>query len=124
MSLIEAILMIIILGITIVPLSTLSTNNVRFGTKTLLMTEGCLYAQAIMEQLNAEYFSPDTTLGGYDKVVSRWNGVSTPNPPAGYSGTVTISALDSSYGVKYSNVTVTVSSSEIPDVVLYSRIIQ
>ena len=37
-SLIEAILMIIILGITIIPLSTLSTNNVKYGTKTLMMT--------------------------------------------------------------------------------------
>lgn len=124
MSLIEAILMIIILGITVVPLSTLSTNNVKFGTKTLLMTEGCLYAQSVMEQIYADYFSPDTSIGGYDKIVSRWGGATTPDPPTGYSGLVTISAPDSSYGVTYSNVTVTVSSSEIPDVVLYSRIIQ
>jgi Tfp pilus assembly protein PilV len=123
-SLIEAILMIIIMGITIIPLSTLATNNIKYGTKTLLMTNGCLYAQEIMETIIAEYGSQISSVGGFTNVMSKWSGTTTPDPPVGYSGIVQFTSLDSVSSVVYSNVTVTITNTEIPNIIVKARLVR
>ena len=112
MSLIEVIIIIVILGIALLPLSRLSVGNLTSGTKYLTATKATCYAEEIMENIIADYKSDDPSIGGYNNVRNNWSGtVTNPAPPTGMSGKVTISAESTFNSVKYVVVTVTVRAS-------------
>jgi len=125
MSLIEIIIIIVILGIALLPLTRLSVGNVKSGTQYLTATKATCYAEEIMENIIADYKSDDPTVGGYSNVINNWGGVVTnPAPPAGMSGRVSISPETTFNGVRYSVVTVTVTANGIQDVNLTTWLVR
>ncbi len=116
-ALIEIVMVIVILGIAVIPLTRLAMKNNTESGKYALMTTAMNHAEEAMEQMIADYAAVNAGRG-YDWVITNWSGASTPDPPAGFSGTVSISAEATLNDVTYVVVTVTVSNSEISDVVL------
>ena len=115
-SLVEIVLIIVIIGIAVVPLSQLSIVNQTTSGKYGSSTRAIFYAEEIMEQLISDYAAVDAGRG-YDWVSINWPG-STPSPPSGLSGNVTISAEDTLNGVPYVTVQITVSGTDISDFTL------
>lgn len=125
MSLIEVIIIIVIMGIAILPLSRLSIGNVDSGSKYLTATKATSYAEEIMENIIADYKSLDPTIGGYSNVINKWQGtVTNPAPPTGLSGSVSISPEASLNGVNYVVVTVSVRASGIQNVNLTTWLVR
>lgn len=116
-SLVEVIIVMVVLGITIVPLGRLAVLNLKSGGQYATMTRAIYHAEELMEQVIADYAAEEAGRG-YDWVVAHWAGQTSPNPPAGLTGSVSISAEDSLNGVKYVVVQATVSGTDIPDVAL------
>jgi len=109
MAIIEVIIIMIILGIAVFPLSRLSVTNFKSASAGQDITRALLYAQEIMENIMADYNSPDPTIGGYENVRTRWPGTPPGTPPQGLSGTVYISGELQLNGVTYVVVKVSVS---------------
>jgi len=125
MSLIEIIIIIVILGIALLPLTRLSVGNVNSGTEYFTATKATCYAEEIMENIIADYKSTDPTIGGYNNVRNNWPGsVTNPAPPAGCSGSVSISPEDSLNSVKYVIVTVGVIAVGITNINLQTWLIR
>ncbi len=125
MSLIEVIIIIVILGIALLPLSHLSIGNLNSASIYLTATKATCYAEEIMENIIADYKSNDPYIGGYSNVIKNWGGVVTnPAPPAGMSGRVSISPETIFNGVRYSVVTVTVTANGIQDVNLTTWLVR
>lgn len=121
-SLVEVILIMVILGISVIPLSRLSVGNLTSEGKYSIMMNAMYHAEEVMERIIADYAA--TADGrGYDWVIANWSGSSTPNPPAGLSGIVSISAEDTLNSVAYVVVQTTVSGASIPDVSLITWLI-
>lgn len=121
-SLVEVVLIMVILGITVVPLSRLSVANLKSSGRYATITKAAYYAEEVMEQIIADYAAEDAGRG-YDWVVANWPG-SAPNPPTGFSGNVSISAEDTLNNVIYVVAQVAVSGSEIPDLVLTTWLVK
>jgi len=117
MSLIEVVIILVILGITVVPLSRLAVNNQKSGGRFATMNRALFHAEEAMEQIVADYMATDASRG-YDWVIANWSGQSTPEPPAGITGSVSISAEDSLNGVKYVVVQTTVGGTDINSITL------
>ena len=125
MSLIEVVIIVVILGIALLPLSRLSVGNTDSASRYLTATKATCYAQEIMENIIADYKSSDPTIGGYNNVINNWNGtVTSPAPPTGLSGSVSISSETSFNGVRYVVVTVTVRASGIQNVNLTTWLVR
>ncbi len=116
-SLIEIILVMVVLGIAVFPLAQLAVMNTNSGGKYVTMTRAIYHAEELMEQIIADYAAVDAGRG-YDWVITNWSGQASPNPPAGFTGMVSISAEDSLNGVAYVVVQAKVSGTDIPDVTL------
>jgi prepilin-type N-terminal cleavage/methylation domain-containing protein len=114
MSLIEIIIVLIILGLTIIPLSRLSIQNLNSGGDYITMTRAIFAAQERMEVIVADYSSPSR---GYDWVIKNWAGESD-TPSKGLTRTVSISGEASFNGVTYVVAQTQVSGSGIQDVIL------
>lgn len=124
-TLVEIVIVLIVVGITVVPLSRLSVKNLVSGGRYAIMTRAIFYAEGVMEHILADYNSPDTDpgdVGGYDNVQTNWYGPA-PDCPAEFSGYVDISVENTLNGVNYVVVTVTVSGAEISDVTLTTWIV-
>ena len=117
MSLIEVVIILVILGITVVPLSRLAINNQKSGGRFATMNRAVFHAEETMEQIIADYMATDASRG-YDWVIANWSGQSTPSPPVGITGSVSISAEDSLNGVKYVVVQTTVGGTDINSITL------
>jgi len=113
MSLVEVVVMIVVLGLSIGPLSKLAKINLNSGAKAAEQTKAVLYAKGIMEHIIADYRSTDASVGGFDNVITNWNGVATETPPAGLSGNVTVSSVDTVMGVAVAQVNVNVTGSDV-----------
>ena len=120
-SLVEIVLVIVVLGMTVFPLARLAVVNTNSGGRYVMMTRAIFYAEEIMEQIIADYAAEDAGRG-YDWVRTNWPGT-TSNPPAGLTGSVAISSETTLNGVDYVVVQVTVSGTDIPDVVLTSWLV-
>ena len=121
LSLIEVVIILVILGITIIPLSRLSIGNLRIGGQYSMMTRAVYYAQERMEQIIADYAAVDGGRG-YDWVRANWAGDSD-NPESGFSRSVSISSENTLNGVTYVTVQVVISNTEIENVVLSTWIV-
>ncbi len=122
-SLVEIVLVIVVIGISILPLSRLSNANMKNGGKYATLTRATYYAQEVMEQVIADYAAVDAGRG-YSWVRTNWSNHVPANPPSGLSGLVTVSAEDSLNGVVYTEIGVTVSGSDIPSVILNTWIVE
>ena len=120
MTLIDVIAMLLILGIAVPALSRLSVVNTKGGARFLLMTRGIYSAEGVMEEIIADYRSPNR---GYDWVKSNWSGA-TPYLEAGFSCLVSISSESTLNGIPNVDVTVTVSNPAFPNVVLSTCLFQ
>ena len=103
-SLIEIIIVIVIMSITLLPLSQLTLTNSKTGAMYVSHTRAMFLAQGVMEQIIADYNSNSSTLGGYDNVVSNWSYQYGEIEGIGWN--VNISEETTSYGVKLRTVTV------------------
>lgn len=124
-TLVEIVVVLIIVGITVVPLSRLSVKNLVSGGRYAIMTRAIFYAEGVMEHILADYNSSDTDpggVGGYDNVCANWYGPPS-DCPSEFSAYVDISAENTLDGVNYVVVTVTVSGPEISDVTLTTWIV-
>ena len=110
MSLVEVVIMIVVLSISIGPLSRLATMNLKGGSDAADITKAVMYARGVMEQVVADYRSNDVNVGGFDNVLVNWDGVAAQSPPAGVSGTVSVSGVDSVMGIATATVQVSVST--------------
>ena len=122
MSLIEIVIILVILGIAVIPLSRLSVQNLRSGGQTATMSKAIAYAQERMEQIVADYAAKDGGRG-YDWVRSYWAGFSDA-PATGFSRSVSISGEQTLQGVDYVSVQVSVTGPEINDVVLTTWLVE
>ena len=122
-SLVEIVIIMVILGIALVPLTRVSITNLTNGGRFAMETQALVYAQGVMENIIADYMALNEGRG-YSWVVANWSGASTPNPPTGLTGTVAISAEDSLDEVPYVVVQTTVAASDIPDVVLSTWLVK
>ena len=121
-TLIEIVILLLIFAISVIPLSRLVMRNLNSGGRYSTMSRAILHAEESMEQIIADY-AANTVGMGYNWVIANWSGSSTPNPPAGLTGNVTISAEDTLKGVPYVVVETTVRGTDIPDVVLTTWLI-
>jgi len=122
LSMMEVVLIIVIIGIAIIPLSQLSVMNQKAGGRFGTTTKALFYAEEVMEQIIADYMAIEGGRG-YQWVITNWPG-STPSPPSGLQGNVSISAQDTLNSVRYVTVHVTVGGTDIPDVVLETWMVE
>jgi len=121
-SMMEVVLIIVIIGIAIVPLSQLSIINQKMGGQFGITMKAIFYAEEVMEQIIADYMA-EAGGRGYQWVISNWPGT-TPNPPSGLQGYVYISAQDTLNGVPYVNVQVAIEGTDIADVTLETMLVE
>ena len=115
-SLVEVIVIILMLGIAVIPLSRMAISNLDAGRTYNLIMVGTFYAQEIIERIIADYMANGL---GYNWVRANWPGTVS-GSPTGYTGTVSISGETTISGVTYVTVTVTVTASGMPNIVLYT----
>ena len=122
-SLVEIVIIMLVLGIALVPLTRVSITNLTNGGRFAMETKALVYAQGVVETIIADYMAMDEGRG-YDWVIANWSGASTPNPPTGLVGSVAISAEDSLNQVPYVVVQTTVAADDIPNVVLSTWLVK
>jgi len=114
MSLIEIIIVIILIGITIVPISRLSMQNLRQGSETFAQNDAISDIQSIMEQIYSDYQASGLASNrGYDWVRTNWNNVTGTTVSGQFNYAVAISSEQTQNGVTYVEVTVTITGDEI-----------
>ena len=116
-TLVEVVLILVILGISVIPLSRLAIGNMTSGGKNTMVSRAIFYAEELMEQVIADYAAVNAGRG-YDWVVANWAGQSGTNPPTGLSGLVTISPEDTLNGVAYVVVQTSITGGDIPTITL------
>ena len=123
MSLVEIVIVMIILGVSLIPISRLSIQNSFFGGRYITMTRGLYFAQEVMENIIADYNSTDGTIGGYSNVRTNWPGTVT-GAPSGLTGSVSISGQYALNGINCVTVQVTVSAADIPNIDLSTMLVE
>lgn len=115
-SLIEIILVIVLLGITLMPISRLSIQNLTQGTKYFVQTDAIADMQSLMEQIYADYLATLTghsMTRGYDWVRANWNNSTGTTVSGKFSYSVSISNEQVQNWVTYVAVTVTITGDDI-----------
>ncbi|MFO7889279.1 MAG: hypothetical protein R6V04_02960 [bacterium] len=108
-SLIELIMIILILGISLVPLTTIVTTNQKGAANIALAVQVEYFTQSVMEELIANYRS---NAGGYDTVINEWTGATIHHPDPEINMTAGVSiveAVDPDTGIQYAEVVVEVN---------------
>lgn len=116
-SLIEVVIVIVILGISVIPLSKLVIKNQQSLADYVLLTQAEFFCQSCMEEFIGYYTAEDAGYG-YDWVVANVNGAirSHPSMPWSAQADIDLMTLDD---VNYAVLTVTVATGDaIPDVSL------
>jgi prepilin-type N-terminal cleavage/methylation domain-containing protein len=120
-SLVEVVIVMVILAISVVPISRLAIQNLNTGARYTTMTKALFLAQSSLEQIIADYAA--TSVGrGYDWVRGNWPGTST--PITGFTRTVTVSSEQTSNGVTYVEVHVLIASASIPTVDIATLLVE
>jgi type II secretory pathway pseudopilin PulG len=111
-SLIELVIMVMILGITLIPLTSLSINNIRNTGRQIEMTRGIMYAEECIEYVWSFYGDTQTAGRGYQGILDGNMSFAAGLPSnleAGYSRSYSVSSTQTLDGVDYIDVTVTVN---------------
>ena len=104
-SLIEIVIILVIISITLIPLSRLAVSNTKAGAIYVMHTRAMIFAQGVMEHIIADYNSDSATYGGYDNVVANWSSAAS-GTSDGMDWNVTISPEYESNGIYYREVEV------------------
>ena len=106
-SLVELIIVILVIGVSIVPLTTLIRTNQRGIGDFTLAIQAEYFTQSVMEELIADY----TALSrGYDYVINNWTGVSRSHPRMDMTaGVGIVEDTDAYTGIQYADVVVSVN---------------
>ena len=115
MSLIDAVISLLVMTVTLVPLSIMAINNVRFSANSALSMKAAYFAQGIMDQIVSDY-----EVNGYSDFYNHWP--QTLSFPDGFGGSASFSD-QSLNGVDYILATVVVSNDHIQDVQLEAWLI-
>ena len=122
LSLIEIVVIIVILGVSIIPISRLVRTNLHTMAVTAVYSQAEYYAQSVMEEVVADY-TAENSGRGYSWVVSNWSGGTETHPELGWSADVAVSATTVD-NIDYAVVTVTVNpGSDFEDVQLTSWLV-
>jgi Tfp pilus assembly protein PilE len=121
MTLMEVILIIIILGITVVPLTQVSMGNLKASARAARLTKAVFACQSILDQVIGYYEN-----NGYAAARTRYaggeSGTCVPTGSSGLTYTIAMSAEATVATVTYCDVTVTVTGALVPSVVLKTRL--
>jgi hypothetical protein len=115
LSLIDAVVSLFIMTITLLPLSMMSINNVKFAAKMSLSMKAAYFAQGVMDEIYADYESD-----GYSNFFNHWP--KTLAYPEGFDGSQDF-AVDSLNHIEYILATVTVTNPQIEDIMLTAMLI-
>ena len=121
-SLMEVVIIILIIGVAMIPLSRATISNLQMGGKQSLATQSMFYAKERMEEIVADCAADDAGRG-YSWTISNWDGDSD-TPATGFTRTVDISAESTIDSVDYVIATVTVAYSGIENVSLRTWLIE
>lgn len=121
-SLMEVVIIILIIGVAMIPLSRATISNLQMGGKQSLTTQSMFYAKERMEEIVADCAADDAGRG-YSWTISNWDGDSD-TPAAGFTRSVDISSESTIDSVDYVVATVTVSYSGIEDVTIGSWLVE
>lgn len=112
LSLIEIVLIIVIMGISVMPISRLSVTNMTGTVDAFSMSRSQFYAKMLMEEIIGDYLSKDRSVGGLTNVMGIWDGYSSSSDVQGLSGRVDFSTVVRRNNIAYSTITVNVTDSE------------
>ena len=104
--------MVMIMGITLIPLTSLSISNIRNSGRQAEWTRGVMYAEECIEYVWSFYGNSATVGRGYQGIIDGNMNFSEGLPAnleSGYSRSYAVSATQTLDGVDYINVTVTVT---------------
>jgi len=116
-SLIEVVVMVVLLGVVVVPLTQLSVTNVRSVGKYAVTTKAIYDAQSIMEAVLADYGNASR---GYSYIRTNYNNVVKATNSGLFTARVTLSAETVLDGITYTTVTVSLSGGGLPEKVVLS----
>jgi len=109
LSLIEVVLIIVIMGISILPLTRLGVTNLTGTVEALRMSKAQFYGKMLMDEVIGDYLSLDRSVGGLTNVMSAWDDHTESGVVEGMNGSVKLSSQYSLGGVMCRTVTVTVT---------------
>ena len=109
-SLIDLVMVIVVLAVTIVPISRLATTNLKTSTKLGMYNKTSFYGEALMEEVLVDF--RNSNYSGAN-VVTTWDGYSD-SPESSFSRSVSFTSVQTLNSVDYYIVTVTVSSTNLP----------
>jgi len=113
MSIVEVIIVLVLIGVVVLPLSRLSVTNSRSVGRYARMTQAVYDAQNIAEQIWADYKASGAGRG-YTWVRNNWSNKSGTISYSNNTYSVQISSPQTSNGVTYVVVTVSVTGSGLP----------
>jgi len=103
-TLIELILVIVVLGISVVPLTQLVTTNQKAVGDIALYVQAEFFTQSVMEEIIADYKS---SARGYDWAIANWSGRTVNHHDLSITATVSIQQVkDEDTGIQYAIVLV------------------
>jgi len=114
LSLIEIVMILVIVGIALVPLSRLSVSNLKTNARQQLMNRCTLYAEELVEWVVSDYRNANF-LG--EDVANDWVGYYD-NPEGAITRYVSVSGPTTLNSVDYWEIDVSVSAPDMEDVVL------
>ena len=124
-SLIELVIMVMILGITLIPLTSLSISNLRNTGRQIEITRGTMYAEECIEYVWSFYGDSQTAGRGYQGIIDGNMSFATGLPDnleSGYSRSYSVSATQTEHGIDYINVTVSVTCPNAGSIELTARL--
>ena len=117
MSLVEIIIIILLIGITVIPISRLSMQNLTQGSKSFVQNDAIADIQSLMEQIYGDYMADNIGMSrGYDWVRANWAGATGTTVSGQFNYAVTVSNEQAQNGVTYVEVTVTITGDEIDSI--------
>lgn len=116
-SLIELVIMVAILGITLIPLTSLSISSIRNTGRQIERTRAIMYAEEGVEYVWSFYANTNTG-AGYQGILDgnlSFSGLNS-DLESGFSRTYAVSAEQTLHGIDFVNLTVTVGCPTAGDV--------
>ena len=114
LTLVEIVLILVVTAIAVIPLSRLSITNIKTNAQQHVINRSMYYAEELIEWIVSDY-KGDNFNGS--QVVTQWTGYYD-NPEGSIYRYVSINGPFTENSVDYWQIDVTVSVTDIPDVVL------
>lgn len=121
-SLIEIILVMVIIGLVVVPMSRLSKANVAGLGQYTLMTMAEYELQDVMEDIMMNYTNKGPGTSGYNWVKTNWAGKSGTTDSGKFNYSVAMAAEQVINGVTVTKITVTLTAPRMSSMKMYTWI--